>query len=87
MRYMPSTIVMQSGGAAVGLLFVFVMLLVIAALVVWTYQDAQQNSTHPAFLWAVVVFLAPLLGIVLYLLLGRDAKGPGGAGAGRSSRY
>jgi hypothetical protein len=41
------------------------------AAVVWTYQDAQSHSDHPAFLWAVVVFLAPLLGIVLYLLLGR----------------
>jgi len=66
---MPSTIVLQSGGAAVlGLVFLIVFL----ALVVWTYSDAKDNSTHPAFLWALVVFLAPLLGLVLYFLLGRN---------------
>lgn len=42
-------------------------------MVVWTYSDARQNSSHPAFLWAVVVFLAPLLGLVLYFILGRNA--------------
>lgn len=30
------------------------------------------NSSHPAALWALVVFLAPFLGVVLYILLGRD---------------
>jgi hypothetical protein len=35
-------------------------------------MDAKTNSSHPAFLWAIVIFLAPLLGIVLYVLLGRD---------------
>lgn len=55
------------GGLLVGLLF----LLLFLAAVVWVYQDATTNSEHPAFLWALVVFLAPLLGLVLYFLLGR----------------
>jgi lipid-A-disaccharide synthase-like uncharacterized protein len=43
------------------------------AMIGWTYFDAQKHSSHPAFLWAIVVFLVPLLGLVLYFLLGRDA--------------
>lgn len=71
---MPSIIV-ASAASGIGLLFFFLFLLVYLALIVWTYSDAQQNSTHPAFLWALVVFFAPLLGLVLYVLLGRDARG------------
>lgn len=61
----------------VGLLFFVLFTLVHLALIVWAYSDAQQNSTHPAFLWAIVVFLAPLLGLVLYLLLGRNGRPSG----------
>ena len=72
---MPSSMLLQADAAgAFALLFAIVMFVVMIGLVVWTYTDAQTNSTHPAFLWAVVVFLAPLLGIVLYLLLGRDKR-------------
>ncbi|MFB6156716.1 MAG: PLDc N-terminal domain-containing protein [Haloferacaceae archaeon] len=60
---------LQAGGVA-RLIGLFMILGLIVA-VGWTYADAQDNSDHPAFLWALVVFLAPLLGIVLYLLLGR----------------
>ena len=52
------------------------------ALTYWVYKDAQRNSEHPAFLWAVVVFLAPLLGLILYVLLGRN----GGRGSHSSSQ-
>lgn len=71
---MPSSMLLQVG--AVGVFFVVALLLFLIgiALIVWTYLDAQKHSTHPAFLWALVVFLAPILGIVLYLLLGRDAR-------------
>ncbi len=70
---MPSTVLLQSGGAgAVALLVAILVFVVTVAMIVWTYKDAQKNSSHPAFLWAIVVFLAPLLGLVLYFLLGRD---------------
>jgi len=55
------------GGLLVALLF----LLLFLAAVVWVYQDAATNSDHPAFLWALVVFLAPLVGVVLYFIIGR----------------
>ncbi|PSP36954.1 hypothetical protein BRC66_07395 [Halobacteriales archaeon QH_2_66_30] len=47
---------------------------------------AKQNSEHPAFLWAVVVFLAPLLGLVLYFLVGRNRRysRPPGSGSRKS---
>ena len=43
-------------------------------LVIWTYNDATDNSSHPWFRWTLVVLFAPLLGVVLYLLLGRDKR-------------
>ena len=52
-------------------LFTFVVQI---ALVTWTYNDATDNSSHSAILWALVVLFAPLLGVVLYLLLGRDQQ-------------
>lgn len=61
--------------AAFVLLFGLVLFVAFLAAVVWTYSDAQKHSEHPAFLWTIVVFLAPLLGLVLYFLLGRDASG------------
>ncbi|SDJ66747.1 PLDc N-terminal domain-containing protein [Natronorubrum texcoconense] len=70
-------IVLQQGGAAIGFLFFIVFTVIFLAMVVWVYTDAEQNSDHPAFLWAIVVFLAPLLGLVLYFLLGRNARNSG----------
>lgn len=69
---MTSLVILQAGAAGAFFLFAFLMFAVGIALTIWTFSDAQRNSSHPAFLWAVVVFLAPLLGIVLYLIVGRD---------------
>ncbi|WP_435115696.1 PLDc N-terminal domain-containing protein [Halolamina sp. C58] len=69
---MVSSLLLQSAAGGIALLFGLLVLLVTLAMIVWTYSDAQKNSSHPAFLWAIVVFLAPLLGLVLYLILGRD---------------
>ncbi|WP_424006451.1 PLDc N-terminal domain-containing protein [Haloferax denitrificans] len=66
------TILLQSRGAG-GLVIALLFFLLFLGMVVWTYRDAKRNSSHPAFLWAVVVFLAPLLGLVLYFILGRNA--------------
>ena len=68
------TVLQQGGGGAAFLIFIVLTVLFIA-MVAWVYQDAERNSTHPSFLWAIVVFLAPLLGLVLYFLLGRNAQG------------
>ncbi len=81
---MSPTVPLQS---AAPLFIVFVLMMVVAlGLVVWTWLDAEKNSDHPAFLWAVVVFLAPILGIVLYLLLGRNATGTTGNRDGSRSQ-
>ncbi|PSP49013.1 hypothetical protein BRC75_05030 [Halobacteriales archaeon QH_7_69_31] len=71
----PTTPLQNAGGV----LFIWLIFILIAlALTYWVYRDAQKNSQHSPFLWALVVFLAPLLGLVLYFLLGR--KGTGGRG-------
>jgi len=66
-----STLLQGGIAGIVSLLFALLMFAAHVAMIVWTYSDAQTRSDQPAFLWAIVVFLAPLLGIVLYLLLGR----------------
>ena len=71
---------LQNGGAVLLVWLIFMVLFL--ALTYWVYEDAQRNSEHPAFLWAIVVFLAPILGLVLYVLLGRN----GGSGGHSSSR-
>jgi glucose uptake protein GlcU len=77
---MISTIPLQNAG---GVLFIWLIFFLIGlALTYWVYQDAKKNSQNSAFLWAVVVFLAPILGLVLYFLLGR--KGARGRGRGSS---
>lgn len=80
---MHSTIPLQAAGVASIMLLLFVVSLL---LVFWVYSDAKQNSEHPAFLWAVVVFLAPLLGLVLYFLVGwnRTYSRPPGSGSRKS---
>ena len=73
------TIPLQNAGAVLFIWLIFLALFL--AVTYWVYRDAQKNSQHPAFLWALVVFLAPLLGLVLYFLLGRK----GARGRGHSS--
>lgn len=78
---MPSELILQGAGAGAAFLFFLLILVVTLVAVVWTYSDAQTNSDQPAFLWALVVFLAPLLGLLLYALVGRNTNG----GRGRQS--
>jgi len=56
----------------IALLFSLIALAIHIGMIVWTYTDATENSGQPAFLWAIIVFFAPLLGIILYFVLGRD---------------
>ncbi|QWC20593.1 PLDc N-terminal domain-containing protein [Halorubrum sp. 2020YC2] len=63
-------------GAAAGgiaLLITLVFFVVHLAMIVWTYSDAQSRSDHPPILWALIVFFAPILGVLLYLIIGRDS--------------
>lgn len=68
---------LQNGAAGVFFLVWLFFLAIFIAITYWVYQDAKKHSQHPAFLWALVVFLAPLLGVVLYFLLGRNGGGGG----------
>ena len=58
--------------AGISLIVGLLTLLAHVAMIAWTYRDATRRSSHPAFLWALVVFFAPLLGIILYLVFGRN---------------
>ena len=69
---------LQDGGAGPVLLLWLVITVAFLVLTYFVYKDAQRNSQHPAFLWAIVVFLAPILGLILYVLLGRKGGGRGG---------
>ena len=58
------------------LLFVFVLFVVFAVVIpLWTYGDAQRNSPHSPFLWALV-FFGGIIGILLYFIIGRDTSRP-----------
>jgi lipid-A-disaccharide synthase-like uncharacterized protein len=48
-------------------LFVGAMLYVYA----WIYRDAKANSSHPAVAWVAVSILFPVIGVILYFLIGR----------------
>ena len=43
-------------------------------LMIWTCSDATDNSSHSAVLWTLVVLFAPLFGVMLCLLFGRDQR-------------
>lgn len=68
------SILLQFELALVGFVLSLLTFVAQIALVIWTYNDAADNSSHSAILWALVVLFAPLLGVVLYLLLGRDQQ-------------
>ncbi|WP_226480918.1 PLDc N-terminal domain-containing protein [Natrinema amylolyticum] len=70
---------MQAGSGGVLLIGLLLVVIQIAALV-WVYTDAQSNSPHSAALWTLVVFFGGLLGLLLYILIGREDR------RGRSSR-
>lgn len=69
---MHSAIALQFGIGALMSVFGLLSLLVHIAMILWTYSDAGENSSHPAVLWAIIVLFAPLIGFVLYFLIGRN---------------
>ncbi|MCL2372096.1 MAG: PLD nuclease N-terminal domain-containing protein [Defluviitaleaceae bacterium] len=41
----------------------------------WVYHDAKEKSDHPAWLWIIVVlFINNFVGLILYLIIGRNKK-------------
>ncbi|RDZ54193.1 hypothetical protein C5C07_01275 [Haloferax sp. Atlit-4N] len=51
---------------------------------VWAGIDATRHSSHNAFLWGLSVFVGGILGLALYLNLGRDEPGVGRRVSGHS---
>lgn len=68
----PVTILQVGGSSSGDYVTGVVLLLALIALAWWTLMDAAKNSSHPALLWALLVFLIPFPTIVLYLILGRN---------------
>ncbi|ELY80118.1 PLDc N-terminal domain-containing protein [Natrinema gari] len=64
---------MQVAGGGILLVVLLLFVIQIGALV-WVYFDAQTNSPHSAVLWTLVVFFGGLLGLLLYVLLGREKQ-------------
>jgi uncharacterized membrane protein YdcZ (DUF606 family) len=68
---------MASEGGIFLLFFLFGIVITL-----FVYMDAQDNSPQSAVLWALVAFFGGILGLLLYLLLGR--KGHSGTRRGGS---
>lgn len=56
-----------------GLAFI-AFLFILAGIIgtIWVFIDAAENSSQSAILWGLVAFFGGFLGILLYVLLGRD---------------
>jgi hypothetical protein len=62
--------------------FVLLFFLISLVITIGVYSDAKSNSPQSAVLWALVAFFGGILGLLLYLLLGRG----GNSRSQRSSR-
>lgn len=57
------------------IVFSLAMVALLVFLGLWTYKDAQVKSEQSPALWVLVVLLVPnLLGVIIYLLVGRSKK-------------
>lgn len=63
----------MAAGAALGVILITIGLIG----TFWVFVDASQNSSQSAVLWGLVALFGGILGILLYLLLGRDGKADG----------
>jgi hypothetical protein len=73
----------SDGGDAFGIILYCLCMLVMFAvhffIIYWVYNDARKRGNPNAVLWAVVTFLSNPLGLILYLILGRNQGAAGGA--------
>ena len=70
------TLAMSVGAAFFTFFVLFALgsLAVQLVLVWWTYTDAKQHTQQSPELWALVVLVAPVMGLLLYLLVGRGEQ-------------
>ena len=55
--------------------FVLTLLCTLLILGLWVYEDAKVKSDQPPGLWVLIVLLVPnLIGLIIYLLVGRTNK-------------
>src|SRR3954447_3092419 len=59
-------------------LIFIVSLAIPLALAWWVYNDAKKMANPNAMLWALLTFFTTILGLILYLLLGRNQTMTGG---------
>jgi hypothetical protein len=72
---LPAVAFVQAGGDNTYVLVLCcygLILLAQLALIYWVYSDARNRGNDKAGLWAVLVFLTPIIGLIIYLLVGRD---------------
>ncbi len=74
---------MDDSGAAGGLLIfgftclcVLVILGVHVAITYWIYNDAKKRGNPNAVIWAVLNLVSDPLGLILYLIIGRNQMTP-----------
>ena len=75
------------GSGALLVLYCLCILVIFAVqlgVVYWVYQDARKRGNPNAVLWAVLTFFSTLIGLILYLILGRNQEAPGGPPTGSS---
>jgi hypothetical protein len=67
-----------------GILWVFMFLLGIAALVIWVWAlvDAIQNPALDStmrIVWILVIVFTQIIGAIIFLIVGRSTRTPSGA--------
>jgi hypothetical protein len=67
-------------GGVFGCVCWLIGLAIAAAIAYWVYNDAKKRGNPNAVLWGVVSFFFTLLGLILYLLIGRNQGTMGGTG-------
>jgi hypothetical protein len=69
-------------GGTVGCVCALIGFIIQIAITYWVYNDAKKNGNPNAVLWGVLTFFFTLIGLILYLVIGRNqgtTGTPGGA--------
>lgn len=61
-------------------------LIILIALAIWVYKDAEKYKVDNAILWAILTFVTGIIGLLIYLLAVRpDAKAKVEGGSSKSA--